>query len=399
MIVETVSKASTVCQVIYVTARFDPGLHRVSIQNYSTVIVSVWSEPLTPCFDILGIVLTKATLLHSLQALFIYQSIRRPHLASNYINISSSLPTCRGLKFYVSRHLRFPSTVQSREKAQSSTMALGSYKPSQQCGNNYCKKYLLPPTHYPQVFGTYFPYLPGTSFTMLISELLSEASIANVYWGTGAWFVLGLPKVGEDTQFIIADGLLDAAASTITAKAYIPVCPAGHDCPIMKGRNGAVPDLHFHINHYDACLTLDLFGKSRLVPALPELRLDVPAFDDPTFTLASSFQWKVGVREKGRIAASGPGRFGSRCTPFSEDGPAVQILTPAAAVDALVYLCLRHFGKGAHWITWADGLFGLGVLYSDAVCEQPVSRDVKSGYKHDYVVAYAVASNGILVEK
>ncbi|OJJ55628.1 hypothetical protein ASPSYDRAFT_34536 [Aspergillus sydowii CBS 593.65] len=282
-------------------------------------------------------------------------------------------------------------------------MALGSYKPSQQCGNSYCKKYLLPPTHYPQVFGTYFPYLPGTSFTMLISELLSEASIANVYWGTGAWFVLGLPKVGEDTQFIIPDGSLDAAARTLAAKAYIPVCPAGHGCPIMKGRDGGattVPDLHFHINHYDACLTLDLFAKSSLVPALPELRLGVPAVDDPTFTVASNFR-----RESRGVAASGQGRFGSRCTPFSEDGPAVQILTPAAAVDALVYLCLRHFGKGAHWITWADGLFGLGVLYSDGAkyeleAEHSESGESRGGYEHDYVVAYSVAtSNIVLVDK
>lgn len=244
---------------------------------------------------------------------------------------------------------------------------------------------------------------------MLISEFLSEAGIANVYWGTGAWFILGLPKVGEDTQFIIPDGLLDAAARTITAKAYIPVCAAGHECPVMKGRNGrngrndAVPGLHFHINHYDACLTLDLFARSSLVPALPELRLGVPPVDDPTFTLASNFQ-RDG-RGKGCVAASGPGRFGSRCTPFSEDGPAVQILTPAAAVDVLIYLCLRHFGKGAHWITWADGLFGLGVLYSDgAKYERDVSKDIaesgeSSGFNHDYVVTYSVAASNGLVEK
>lgn len=126
----------------------------------------------------------------------------------------------------------------------------------------------------------------------------------------------------------------------------------------MKGRDGAattVPDLHFHINHYDACLTLDLFAKSSLVPALPELRLGVPAVDDPTFTVASNFR-----RESRGVAASGPGRFGSRCTPFSEDGPAVQILTPAAAVDALVYLACGILGRVRIGLLGQMGCLGWG---------------------------------------
>ncbi|KAL4912763.1 hypothetical protein BDW62DRAFT_12353 [Aspergillus aurantiobrunneus] len=214
------------------------------------------------------------------------------------------------------------------------------------CPNKYCKKYLFPRDPFPKAYGCFLPCKPGTGFATSISEHLFEAGIPNILWGTGALHVLGVSEVGEDTQFVLPDHLLNHGIKVIADKAWMTTCPWDRHCPIVRGRGWPVPDVHFHINNEDVCLTLDLFRKSRLLWTVPDFRLESPGENDPTFTLAS--------RLKGPKPAAR--RFQDRRVPFHTEGHPVQILTPVATVNALIYLCLRDFGTCSWWRFWAQSL-------------------------------------------